>query len=136
MICTAISNSGLFTGLWHGLTAFICFVLDIVWDVQVYDKCNDSWWYNLGFLVGFAITVVFGVFGPEIFVAVLVISVIVYIVWWVVGAILWGVAIGIALLLAFFVFAGGRAFFLTAVGRFRKKTKSFKQADGSEVIPP
>src|SRR3990167_10213073 len=80
MICTAISNSGLFTGLWHGLTAFICFVLDIVWDVQVYDKCNDSWWYNLGFLVGFAITVVFGVFGPEIFVAVLVISVIVYLV--------------------------------------------------------
>ena len=135
MTCTIVSSSGLFTGLWHGFTAFICLILDIFWDVKVYDQCNDSWFYNLGFLIGIVFALATGLFGHEIFIAVIVIGIIVYVIYWIMGAILWVILIGITLIVAFFVFFGGLALFQKAVARFRRR-KIFTQKDGSEVIPP
>lgn len=52
-MCTVLSDAGFFSGLWHGLTAVFSLIAGIFWDIRVYEQCQNSWFYQLGFLLAF-----------------------------------------------------------------------------------
>lgn len=86
-MCEIMSNAGFFSGLWAGLVAVFSMFGDIFFDVTVYDRCQDSWWYDLGFLSGFAFIGIYAVrFSP----AILFIVFLAWLIWLTIGAILWG----------------------------------------------
>jgi len=51
---TAEYPAGLFWGFWHGMVAWISFIIGILTNGQftVYEANNTGWPYNLGFLIG------------------------------------------------------------------------------------
>lgn len=51
-MCEILSNAGFFSGLWAGLVSVFSLVWDIFFEATVYDRCQDSWWYDFGFLIG------------------------------------------------------------------------------------
>lgn len=51
-MCETISNVGFFSGLLHGAIALWVLIADIFFDLTIYDRCQQSWWYDLGFLAG------------------------------------------------------------------------------------
>jgi hypothetical protein len=55
MICEMASNAGFFSGLWAGLMSVFSLIADIFFEVSVYDHCQQSWWYDLGFILGLGI---------------------------------------------------------------------------------
>lgn len=47
------SIAGFWLGLWHGMIAWITFVISIFSDkVSIYEIHNNGGWYNFGFLLG------------------------------------------------------------------------------------
>jgi len=51
-MCATLCDVGFVSGLMHGLVAIICVILDAFVNVEVYVRCQDSWWYDFGFLIG------------------------------------------------------------------------------------
>lgn len=48
-----MSPAGFWSGLWHGVTAPISFIISLLDDnVAVYASYNNGDWYVLGFLIG------------------------------------------------------------------------------------
>lgn len=97
-MCEIVSDAGLFTGLWHGLIALFALVVDIFWDVPMFDQCSNSWFYNFGFLLG---VIAFGGlwfrFGIFVFFIVMIIA----IIYFVLGLVIAVVLIGIVVLIIF-----------------------------------
>jgi len=85
-MCEFISDAGFFSGLWAGLVAIFSILGDIFFDVIVYDRCQDSWWYDLGFLAGFAFI---GVYAVRFSWLILLVVFLAWLVWLTIGAILW-----------------------------------------------
>ncbi len=56
LVCTAVSNSGFFAGLWDGLTAPYTLIASIFFDTSIFDACARSWWYECMFVVDIALT--------------------------------------------------------------------------------
>jgi len=51
-ICEMTSDAGFFAGLVHGYVAVFSLIWDIFFEATVYDHCQTSWWYDLGFIIG------------------------------------------------------------------------------------
>lgn len=51
-MCEVASSAGLISGFVQGVLAPLALLADIFWDVTVYDKCQNSWWYDFAFLGG------------------------------------------------------------------------------------
>jgi hypothetical protein len=103
MSCTVVSHVGLISGTWDGFTAIISLVLSLFWDVRVYDVCQHSWFYDLGFIVGAAIGISFGFISPQIFVIGLIILFAVKIVVVLVPLLMWVAVIGFGVAIAIHV---------------------------------
>lgn len=52
MDCSTVSDVGFFHGLLHGVIALYSLLGDVLWDMSMYEHCQLSWWYDLGFVVG------------------------------------------------------------------------------------
>jgi len=47
--------AGFWAGLWHGLIAWITFIISLFSEVKIYEVNNTGWLYDLGFLLGMTI---------------------------------------------------------------------------------
>ncbi len=56
MLCEVASSAGFLSGLWAGLIGIFSLMADIFFDVTLYDHCQQSWWYDLGFVIGMLLT--------------------------------------------------------------------------------
>lgn len=54
MICEMASGAGFFSGIWAGLMSVFSLIADIFFEFSVYDHCQQSWWYDFGFILGLA----------------------------------------------------------------------------------
>ena len=124
-LCTSISSSGFWQGLWDGITAPITLIANIFFNVQFYDVCARSWWYNCMFLTGVILSIALGIFDPAIAIIVFVVCLTAFIIWLVFANILYilgFIAVCVAIgLIYHFVF---------------NRHRPFRQRDGSEVYPP
>ncbi len=55
MLCDVAQNLGFFSGLWAGLVAVFSLLADLFFDVTVYERCQNSWGYDLGYILGLLI---------------------------------------------------------------------------------
>ncbi len=51
-MCEILSTAGFLSGLLHGFIAVFVLVADLFFTVEVYDHCQQSWFYDFGFLIG------------------------------------------------------------------------------------
>jgi hypothetical protein len=51
---TSAKAPGFLTGYFHGLIAPLALVGQLFWNIRVYAVPNDGFWYDCGFLAGFA----------------------------------------------------------------------------------
>lgn len=80
-LCTAVSSSGFWQGLWDGFTAPFTLIASIFFDVSFYDVCARSWWYNCMFLCGMGIASLFSLTNPVVAFWVFCACFVVYVVW-------------------------------------------------------
>jgi len=99
-----ICDGGLFSGLFDGFIAIISLLIDIFWEVEVYRHCQQSWWYDFGFLLGSGFAVIVGVQSAEIASVGFIILLICYIIGLMFNFILWGIGIGIGLLIVYIIY--------------------------------
>lgn len=124
-LCSHISSSGFWMGLWDGLTAPFTLVASIFFNVQFYDVCARSWWYNCMFLLGVLISAGVGFFHPGLAVVVFGVCLVAFIIWLIFANILY--------ILAFVVMCA----VVAAVYHFGfNRKRPFRQYDGSTVYPP
>lgn len=72
-----ISNNdlpGLFSGVWHGMVAPYSLIVRFFADVKMYAFPNTGWFYDLGFLLGVALSLPVGWAAAIISVIFLIIS--------------------------------------------------------------
>lgn len=100
-MCTMLSDAGFFSGLWHGLIAVFSLVADIFWDVSVYDKCQNSWFYQFGFVLGVSMA---GILSFQISPFILVLLFVAWLVWFIFGLVFYSLGIALVLIVAFFVY--------------------------------
>lgn len=124
-LCTQVSSSGFWMGLLDGLTAPITLVANIFFNVQFYDVCARSWWYNCMFLIGVVLSVILGVFSPEIALFVFVVCLVAFIIWLIFANILY--------ILGFIAVCA--VIGLIYHYRFNPR-RPIRQRDGSQVYPP
>lgn len=103
-MCSTLSDAGFFAGLFHGLVGLISLLMDIFWEVEVYDHCQQSWWYDGGFLLGVGVAVLIGMQGPIIAFVAFLILLICYIIGLVFDLVLIGVGIGIGILITYLAY--------------------------------
>jgi hypothetical protein len=51
---------GFFSGLWHGLIAPWTLILRLFLEIKMYAVPNSGWFYDLGFCIGFALSIPVG----------------------------------------------------------------------------
>ena len=104
MGCEMLSDAGLLSGFLHGFVALFTLVFDVFFDVSMYDKCQNSWWYDFGYFIGLGVAVRIGLSSFTSFIIVLVLMLVGLIALWIGGLILIGVAIAIVLFIVWFLF--------------------------------
>lgn len=127
-LCTALSNSGFWQGLWDGITAPITLIASIFFNVSFYDVCTRSWWYNCMFLFGILISLALGIMRPQVAVFVFFVSLAAFLIWLIFANILYiltFVAIVAICVMAVWVYKI----------RFDPR-RPLRQRDGSELLPP
>jgi len=75
------TDAGFFHGLWHGLTAIFSLIGGFFWEVRMYDRCQESWWYDFGFALGFMIMGTIGFHDIRIALILLTATLITWLVW-------------------------------------------------------
>lgn len=80
-LCSIVSSSGFWQGLWDGITAPFTLIGSIFFNVSFFDVCARSWWYNCMFLVGMGIASLFSFTNPVIAFYTFIVCLIAYIVW-------------------------------------------------------
>jgi uncharacterized membrane protein required for colicin V production len=88
-LCTAVSSSGFWQGLWDGITAPVSLIMSIFFNVSFYDVCARSWWYNCMFLIGVAVAIACGALSPEISAIAFVICLMAFVIWFIFANILY-----------------------------------------------
>ena len=48
---------GFFVGIWHGLVALPSVVIGLFTSIRIYNFPNSGYWYDLGFVFGFIISI-------------------------------------------------------------------------------
>jgi len=51
------SGPGFFVGIWHGLVALPSVVIGLFTSIRIYNFPNSGYWYDVGFVVGFVISI-------------------------------------------------------------------------------
>jgi len=51
------SGPGFFVGIWHGLVALPSVVIGLFTSIRIYNFPNSGYWYDVGFAVGFVISI-------------------------------------------------------------------------------
>ncbi len=51
-MCATFGDFGFFAGLLHGWSAPWVLLLSVLFDFMTYERCQQSWWYDFGFILG------------------------------------------------------------------------------------
>jgi hypothetical protein len=94
-LCTQISSSGFWQGLWDGITAPVTLIASLFFNVQFYDLCARSWWYNCMFLFGVFLSLLLGIMSPSIAVITFFVCLMAFIIWLIFANILYILAFAV-----------------------------------------
>lgn len=90
MGCSSLSDAGLISGLWDGLTALVTLLANIFWNLELYNKCQSSWFYDAGFMVSVSLVAMVAIRVPLLFALLFVVLMAAKIIVIIIGPILWG----------------------------------------------
>ncbi len=100
-----------FIGLWHGLIAIVTLLVSLFADVRVYEVCQRSWFYDMGFLGGVILGAVVGLNSPWVFIIGLAIAMVIYFIVLIFMPVIWGIGIALGCLAIYLGYHGIRQYF-------------------------